>query len=151
MSKKLSISIAISIMVGIGTIVLFIFAAPVTEDSDVKEPRLPVWHLSLIKSKDGHREHLEQFIAANWLKPDEIAYKKGYILGYRMFHSADNKSQWDVAVITMYSDLDSYNNINKKYEPIMKGHQQQLINGLDFKDLGDVVESRVMTSIQGAP
>lgn len=97
---------------------------------------------TFIKSLPGKREQLVKFIDANWFAIDEIAVKQGLMRSYRMLDSGDDAEPWNIVVAVTYHDARGYEGIKTKFEEIRKAHTRVLIDGMDFRELGRVVESR---------
>jgi hypothetical protein len=97
---------------------------------------------TFIKSLPGKREQLVKFIDANWFAMDSIAVKQGLMRGYRMLDSGDDAEPWNIVVMVTYPDAGGYEAIKTKFEEIRKAHTKVLIDGMDFRELGRVVESR---------
>jgi hypothetical protein len=97
---------------------------------------------TFIKSLPGKREQLVKFIDANWFVIDSIAVKQGLMRSYRMLDSGDDAEPWNVVVMVTYHDAGGYEAIKTKFEEIRKAHAKVLIDGMDFRELGRVVESR---------
>jgi hypothetical protein len=97
---------------------------------------------TFIKSLPGKREQLVRYIDANWFAIDSIAVKQGLMRSYRMLDSGDDAEPWNIVVMVTYQDAGGYEAIKTKFEEIRKAHTKVLVDGMDFRELGRVVESR---------
>ena len=69
---------------------------------------------------------------------------RGLLDGFSVFESGSDEGAWNVVVSTIYRDARGYEAVKQDFEPIRKGHQEALIEGRGFDDLGTVVDSREM-------
>jgi hypothetical protein len=98
--------------------------------------------MTFLKSQPGKREQLKRFVTANWFAMDEVAIKQGLMQSYRLLDSGDDAEPWNVLVMVTYRDARGYDGIKTEFETIRKAHTKVLVDGLDFRDLGRIVESR---------
>ncbi len=114
----------------------------------IKEPVRAV-EMTYIQAKPGKREQMKRYLIENWFVLDEAAVKQGLMHSYRLLDTgedakADAKSDaktWNIIVISSYRDEKGYEAIKSEFEAIRKTHRKVLIDGLDFRDLGQVVNS----------
>jgi hypothetical protein len=122
--------------------------AELTPKAVIKEPVRAV-EMTYIQAKPGKREQMKRYLIENWFVLDEAAVKQGLMHSYRLLDTGedakpDTKSDvkaWNIIVISSYRDEKGYEAIKSEFETIRKSHRKVLIDGLDFRDLGQVVNS----------
>lgn len=109
-----------------------------------------VWALSLVRARPGQRDRLERFLQANWLALDEQALRQHRISAYRLLRAdADPKeSSWDYAVIIEYADREAMTAFVPFYLGLARSSPHVRIDGLDFADLGEVVEQKIVEPVK---
>lgn len=106
--------------------------------------RSRIVELAFLKSHAGQRPQLVRYIVMNWFAMDAAAKARGLLDGFSVFESGSDEGAWNVVVSTIYRDARGYEAVKQDFEPIRKGHQEVLIEGRGFDDLGTVVDSREM-------
>jgi|GEM_PF-6252835 len=105
-----------------------------------------VWAISFVRARPGQRERLERFLKSNWLALDQQAFQQKKIKAYRMLRAdADPKeSSWDYAVIIEYADRQAMADFVPVYLALARERPHVRVDGLDFADLGEVVQQKVV-------
>jgi hypothetical protein len=107
----------------------------------------PAIEYTFIQSLPGKREQLKRFIALNWFVMDAKAVDQGLMERYQLLESTDETAQWDVVVAVTYKTPQGYSAIAPAFERIRAAHAKQLVEGLDFKELGKIVASRKLHAV----
>jgi hypothetical protein len=109
--------------------------------------------MTYIQAKPGKREQMKRFLVANWFSLDEIAVNQGLMHGYRLLDTGEDAKRepkaWNIIVVSTYRDAKGYEGIKSEFEAIRKTQRKTLIDGLDFRDLGQVVESHQLLEAYG--
>lgn len=112
----------------------------------LKKTSTKVFECTFLKSVDANPERLVKFLVANWFAMDKIAVEKGLMTEYHLFESSNAQDSWNIVVAVGYPTERGYEAITAEFEKIRKAHKKVLIDGLDLKDLGKIVESRKLFS-----
>jgi hypothetical protein len=107
----------------------------------------PAIEYTFIQSLPGKREQLKRFIVLNWLAMDAKAVEQGLMERYQLLESTDDNAPWDVVVAVTYKTPQGYSAIAPAFERIRAAHQKQLVDGLDFKELGKIVASHKLHAV----
>lgn len=105
-----------------------------------------IWAISFVRARPGQRERLERFLRANWLALDELALREGRISAYRLLRAdADpREASWDYAVVIEYADREAMSDFVPFYLKLARERPHVRVDGLDFADLGSVVEQKIV-------
>jgi hypothetical protein len=99
-----------------------------------------VWQFTYLKALPGQRDRLAQFIERNWFVMDARAKARGYLVDNQLFAAAPGDTTYDLLEITMYADSASHARVDSVFRTVIRpGHVPQLVDGLSFRDLGEVV------------
>jgi hypothetical protein len=118
--------------------------APSTTSQEVAAPAI---EYTFIQSFPGKREQLKRFILLNWFAMDAKAVEQGLMERYQLLESTDDNAPWDIVVAVTYKTPQGYSAIAQVFERIRAAHAKQLVDGLDFKELGKVVGSRKLHAV----
>jgi thiol-disulfide isomerase/thioredoxin len=110
--------------------------------SKVLDPKKLITITEFVKIKNNHREEAVFYYENNWKILREAAIKKGYIHSYELIVSkADEKSGFDIILITRFADIENFNKVEENFQEIMKevrdGSEVKLKNELkpdDFRE-----------------
>ena len=120
-------------------------AAPPANAGAAADAGASVWAISFVRARPGQRERLQRFLKANWLALDAKALEQGRIAGYRMLRADESTTEsWDYAVIIEYPNRQAMRDFVPAYLEMLRAHPKVRIDGLDFADLGDVVQQKVV-------
>jgi len=107
-----------------------------------------VWAISFVRARPGQRERLQRYLRANWLVLDAKALEQGRIAGYRMLRADESTTEsWDYAVIIEYPNRQAMQDFVPAYLDMLRAHPKVRVDGLDFADLGDVVQQNVVEPV----
>ncbi|MBD1209639.1 MAG: DUF1684 domain-containing protein [Ignavibacteria bacterium] len=121
---------------------LLLVASTALAAQKAKNPEPSFWTLTYLKAKPNQGARLTHFLEKNWLELDRIAVEKKLIKQYRLVRNAKTDEQyWDVVVAVEYNNELLYDGIHEEFETIRSRHKTALIDGLNFKELGDIVKS----------
>jgi len=101
------------------------------------------WTYTYIKSKNNQKENLKQFLEKNWFVMDSIAVEKGLFNDYQLLENviATDSASWDFIVAVEYFTSGTYADIQEEWAEIRKNNKKVMIEGLDFPQLGQIVNS----------
>ncbi len=124
-----------------------------TESSIV--PALPaapaegVLAISFVQARPGQRERLERYLRQNWLALDELALQQRRIRSYRLLRAdpEPREDSWDFAVVIEYANRAAMADFVPFYLELARERPHRRIDGLDFADLGKVVQQKVVTAV----
>lgn len=101
--------------------------------------------VTYLKSQPGKLPELERFVRANWFAMDEIAVQQGLFVSYEWLDSGDDSSPWNALVIVTYNDEKGFDGIAQRWAPIKAKHEEVRPDGLGMKDLGRVLETKILS------
>ena len=93
-------------------------------------------YIKALKSKS----QLHEYLVNNWLAMDEIAVAQGVFEDYSLVVNGAQAHDWDFLMMITYKDSVGYAGIAKDFEKIRSTHQEVLMEGLGFKELGKIVK-----------
>lgn len=132
-----------------------ITSSPVAVDTPARaaadaEADGPISAISFVRARPGQRERLERFLRSNWLALDEAALQQQKITGYRMLRAdADpTESSWDYAVVIDYASRAAMADFVPFYLSLVRERPRKRIDGLDFADLGVIVQQKTVTAVE---
>lgn len=113
-----------------------------------RAPEGAVWAMTFVRARPGQRERMERYLKANWLAVDEIARSKGHLAGWRLLRAdRDLKETWDFVVILEYTNTQSMEAFVPAYLALVRGRPRVRIEGLEFADLGEVVQQKIVAPV----
>ena len=123
--------------------------AAVTLDADVATNDGAVWAISFVRARPGQRERLERYLKSNWLALDAQALQQKRITGYRMLRADPDprESSWDFAVTIEYANRQAMADFVPFYVELTRGRAHLRVDGLDFADLGEIVQQKTVMPV----
>jgi hypothetical protein len=119
-------------------------------DTPARQKADSIWQLTYLKAFPEQRHRLERFITLNWFGPDETARRKGYIDGFLLLRGSAADTTWDLLVIDVFADSTAQVRARERYRSeILPAHERQLVDGLDFPELGRIVGERTTRPVSG--
>jgi len=111
------------------------------------------WTYTYIKSKDGRKADLREFLEKNWFVMDSIAVKQGLFNDYALLENMakEETREWDFIVAVEYYTRGTYSDIEEAWQKIRSSHTTVLIDGRNFAALGQIVRSEEIVKHQYAP
>jgi len=100
--------------------------------------------LTFLKSASGERERLKRYIVDNWFAMDRIAKAQGLMDAFTVWDSGNDEGPWDLLVSVTYRDARGYAGIAEAFEAIRRTHTEVRIDGKSLRDLGRIVDSRLV-------
>jgi hypothetical protein len=104
--------------------------------------------LTYLKSVEGEKNNLKEFLISNWLSMDSIAKKQELIEDYALWQNKTESSDWDYIVYVIYKNEKGYEGIANAFEKIRSEHKKVLIQNKDFKQLGRISKSESVLIVQ---
>lgn len=87
----------------------------------LKEPDETITLMDFVKIKNGKRDEAMFFYENNWKVYREAALKKGIIQSFEIIEiMPDEKNQFDLILITRFTDEEQYKASEKNFEPILR-------------------------------
>lgn len=118
------------------------------------EPGEAVWSLDFVKVKPGMFEQTMTYLDQGWIPAHEMAKEQGVIVGFRRIaEQPEGKGEWNIILMTEYKNEAAYDDREKFLGPIIADvwrSNQRKTNGLNKKDLYDIVDSRVLRDFSQA-
>ncbi len=104
------------------------------------------WTFTYLKAATGQKDNLKDFLKKNWFAMDSIAVRQGLFNDYELIENINTEGSltWDFIVAVEYFTVGAYADIAEKWQVISKAHQIVNVNGLSFKDLGEIVKSETV-------
>ncbi len=104
------------------------------------------WTFTYLKAATGQKDNLKDFLKKNWFAMDSIAVRQGLFNDYELIENINTEDSltWDFIVAVEYFAVGAYADIAEKWQVISKAHQTVNVNGLSFKDLGEIVKSETV-------
>ncbi|MFN7490395.1 MAG: hypothetical protein ACK5QK_11755 [Chryseotalea sp.] len=97
--------------------------------------------LTYLKSAEGEKNNLKEFLIRNWLAMDSIAKNQQLIEDYALWQNKTENSEWDFIVFVQYKNEQGYEGIAAAFEKIRSEHKKVLIQNKDLKQLGRISKS----------
>lgn len=97
--------------------------------------------LTYLKSVEGEKNNLKEFLISNWLTMDSIAKKQQLIDEYALWQNKVENAEWDFIVYVKYKNEQGYEGISAAFEKIRSEHKKVLIQNKDLKQLGRISKS----------
>lgn len=112
------------------------------------EPGEAVWSLDFVKVKPGMFDPTMNYFDSGWIPAREEAKRQGLIVAYRRIAGEpQTKSEWDIILMTEYKNQAAYDEREKAFArilPEIPGNNRGIKNGLNKKDLYDIVDTRIL-------
>jgi hypothetical protein len=117
-----------------------------------RRPEGAVWAMTFVRARPGQRERMERYLKANWLAVDELAKQQGHLTDYRLLRAdRDLKETWDFAVILEYANARAMADFVPAYVALVRGRPRVRVEGLDFGDLGEIVQQKIVAPVDTDP
>lgn len=100
--------------------------------------------VTYLQSQPGKLPELERFVRANWFAMDAIAVQQGLFVSYEWLDTGGDAAPWNALVIVTYADDKGFDGIADRWAPIKAGHEEVRPDGLGMKDLGRVLETKIL-------
>ena len=100
--------------------------------------------LTFLKSASGERERLKRYIVDNWFAMDAIAKAQGLMDAFTVWDTGSDEGPWNLLVSVTYRDSRGYAGITEAFEAIRRAHTEVRIDGKSLRDLGRIVDSRLV-------
>ena len=100
--------------------------------------------LTFLKSASGERERLKRYIVDNWFAMDAIAKAQGLMDAFTVWDTGSDEGPWNLLVSVTYRDSRGYAGISEAFEAIRRAHTEVRIDGKSLRDLGRIVDSRLV-------
>jgi hypothetical protein len=97
-----------------------------------------------LKANPGDREHLADFLEANWLAMDAQAVEAGLFHSYRMLVNDQADGEWDVVVEVTYNDACGYACVAEAFDAIRARHAERRVDGRGLRELGRVLRTETV-------
>jgi hypothetical protein len=108
------------------------------------DPQRVAVELTYLLAKPGDRDRMIEYIQRNWFAMDAIAVSKGLMANYRVLDTGTDEGPWNVLVEVTYRDSSGYHGVQDAFEQIRTEHKEVLIDQRGLRDLGRVVESKLL-------
>jgi hypothetical protein len=104
------------------------------------------WTFTYLKAINGQKDNLKEFLRKNWFVMDSIAVRQGLFNDYELIENINREDSltWDYIVAVEYFTAGTYADIAEKWQVLSKAHKIVNVNGLSFKDLGEIVKSETV-------
>jgi hypothetical protein len=114
-----------------------------------RAPKTVVYECTFLRAQPEKRDRLKRFIRANWFAMDLIAQQQGLVNSFQLLEprqqegNSNEAREWDLLVKVGYPTPGGYSDIAEAFEVIRRAHTTVLIDGLDFRALGQIVTTSV--------
>jgi hypothetical protein len=113
----------------------------VTARKKAAPAKAQMYEATLIKAAAEKKQRLIQFIQRNWFAMDAIAVREGLMSSYKLFDNQNAQADWDLLVLVGYPKPEGYEGIRNEFEKIRQNHVTIPVDGLEFKQMGQVIRS----------
>lgn len=107
-----------------------------------------VWALDFVKVKPGMFEQTMTYLDQGWIPTHQMAKEQGVIAGFqRIAEQQQTNGEWDIILMTKFKNQAAYDEREKSFAPIVADvlrDNRARMNGLNKKDLYDIVDTRVL-------
>ena len=120
---------------------VLIFAAAWTVAAQAAKPG--VWAVDFVKTKSGEQLNYLKFIEQNWAQARSFMKDKGIVASYLAVSvPANDKTQWDVLLMTEYVDEAGYERREKVFEDYRRMRAAVTVGGKSGRDLSEIKVNR---------
>lgn len=100
--------------------------------------------MTYLKSEPGKLDQLERYVRSNWFAMDAEAVRQGLFVNYEWLDTGSDDGTWNALVMVTYNDERGFAGIEQRWAAIKAAHKEVRINGAGMKELGRVVESKIL-------
>ena len=92
------------------------------------------WTADYMRTKPGQQDRYIRSLDANWAHFRRIVLEQGGIRSFRVLITTPTpETPWDVVLLTEYPDSATYERAEEIFRPVMRGHQEVLIDGMSAR------------------